>query len=244
MAYKSRCNYFLIPCCMFDFYSKFDTKLANKSRLNSYLDYLERIGSEFGFESLRDKLRIPSTKNVCFTGLNRNETADFDSIKDRIEAIMGKSNLPLEFKPRELVETRPKPIPNDLKEFAIRTVVESLVSGKHDTNNQVVKRYDGSDWNCGHSISLNEVAELFERDTLKQFSQECGGIKTLLRNHGRLFHVYDKKHVRLRILSDDMFKELNDDKKKQLRTKRCPFDQYHPDGCLLKNEDCYFFHEK
>ena len=252
MAYKSKCNYFLIPCCMFDFYSKFDSKLADKSRSDSYLDYLEKIGHQFEFETIRDKLRIPSTKNACFLGINKSESdVDLESINDRIESVMGRSNSSLEFKPRDLEKEQSrstrnctKNVPNDLKVFIVQTVVNKLVSHEEGSGpNRCIKKHDGTDWNCGRSISLNEVAALFDKDVLKKLKLECGGIKTLLRNHGRLFDVYDKENVRLRILNADMFKGLDEEKMKVLKTKRCSFDQYHPDGCILKNEDCYFYHE-
>lgn len=247
MAYKSRSNYFLIPCCMFDFYGKFDLKFGNKSRSDSYLDYLERISVTFGFETFRDKLRIPSTKNACFLGVNKLGDINTETINDRIETITGKTSS--EFRPRDLTAEQErsrrnctKNVPNDLKEFIIRSIVEKLLSNE-DNSNHFIKKHDGSEWNCGRSMTLNQAACLFDKDVLKQLKLECGGIKTLLRNHGRLFDVYDKEHVRLRIITSLQIKDLDDEKRKVLKTKRCPFDQYHSNGCLLKNEDCYFLHQ-
>lgn len=249
MAYKSRSNYFLIPCCMFDFYAKFDSKLTNKSRSETYLDYLGKIGEKFEFEMYRDKLRIPSTKNSCFIGIQTgNDRKYLDSISEQIEDIMGRSSSSLEFKARDLALEQArssrnctKNVPNDLKEFIVRAVVDSLVVND-DKSNEFVKKFDGSEWNCGRTISLNEVAGLFDQDVLKKLKLECGGIKTLLKNHGRLFEVYERDRVRLRRITLLVIKDLDEEKRKLLKTKRCPFDQYHPNGCLVDNESCYFLH--
>ena len=37
------------------------------------------------------------------------------------------------------------------------------------------------------SLSLSEVVELFEKETLLQLKSQCGGLQTLLRNHGHIF---------------------------------------------------------
>jgi len=42
---------------------------GGESRYDTYLDYLAKVGRLAGFEVHRDKMRIPSTRNVCFVGL-------------------------------------------------------------------------------------------------------------------------------------------------------------------------------
>lgn len=37
------------------------------------------------------------------------------------------------------------------------------------------------------SLPLEEVAALFDRATLEQLKEECGGVQTLLRNHHQVF---------------------------------------------------------
>lgn len=254
MAYKSRCNFFLIPCCMFDFYAKFESKLANKSRSESYLEYLHKISEKFEFETYRDKLRIPSTKNACFIGVAKQQQEESrinvdELVKERIEELTGRSNTSLEFKARDLtleqarsLRNCTKNVPNDLKEFIVRTVVNKLVENDEDKPNEFVKKYDSSEWNCGRTLTLNQVASLFDQDVMKKLKLECGGVKTLLRNHGRLFEVYDRDKVRLRRITALVINDLDEEKRKLLKTKWCPFDQYHPNGCLLDNENCYFLH--
>ena len=64
---QSPCHFVLIPCCLFDFEHKFEAakKCSGESRYDVYIDYLTHICSSFGFRVRRDKLRIPSTRNVC-----------------------------------------------------------------------------------------------------------------------------------------------------------------------------------
>ncbi|VEL26892.1 unnamed protein product [Protopolystoma xenopodis] len=73
------CNVFVIPCCPFSLYQKYDPSVvhwssmsnsinANGTRLKSrywaYLDYIENLYHECGYLTERDVLRIPSTKKV------------------------------------------------------------------------------------------------------------------------------------------------------------------------------------
>jgi SAM-dependent methyltransferase len=66
---KSDCNFMLIPCCLFDFYSKFEAKSNKQSRFDTYVDFLESVANECKYRVYKDKLRIPSTRNVCLIGL-------------------------------------------------------------------------------------------------------------------------------------------------------------------------------
>jgi tRNASer (uridine44-2'-O)-methyltransferase len=94
LAWRAKCSYLLIPCCMFDFNGKFGfvkKSGGETSRNEAYLVYMKRIGERFGFEMRRDKLRIPSTKNVVFLGINRevgqmNEDLD-EIVRQRINEL-------------------------------------------------------------------------------------------------------------------------------------------------------------
>src|ERR1700712_1897415 len=72
LVYRSsyRCNFFLLPCCAFDFNTKF-MKPGNESEYQSYFKYIRLICKTFGFTVEEDTLRIPSTKRHCFIGRHR-----------------------------------------------------------------------------------------------------------------------------------------------------------------------------
>ena len=65
-SYKSR--YFVLPCCLWDFNTRFTEKARGESQYTTYLSHVKRVGEVCGFEVKQDTLRIPSTKRVCVSG--------------------------------------------------------------------------------------------------------------------------------------------------------------------------------
>lgn len=272
-----RCNFLLIPCCLFDFHSKFEVKKKGESRYDTYLDYLEKIGRLAGFQMHRDKLRIPSTRNVCFIGIPSltalpllNEL-DVKMKEDILNRINGTEVAPVDFKARDLTLEQSKSSRNctkldkELKTFIVETVLNSLLQLESETKAadcEFLVRYDGGRWNAGRVMRIGEIAALFDKPTLVQLKQECGGIKTLLKNYHQLFMTFDQDKVKLKAWSSSKSKEIesqdNDgpatkakrvklEKKpdsvgSRLKTKQCLFDLMHPDGCLLREEECSFIH--
>ena len=68
LARQCQCDVFLLPCCFFDFSGKkFMANSHNDStQYEQYLCYIEELAETLDFDVKRDKLRIPSTKNICF----------------------------------------------------------------------------------------------------------------------------------------------------------------------------------
>ena len=64
-------NFFLMPCCAFEFDRKFIRKRSDLSQYAEYLIYIEGLITQCGFNIQKDKLRIPSTKRICFIGQQR-----------------------------------------------------------------------------------------------------------------------------------------------------------------------------
>ncbi|XP_013912979.1 PREDICTED: probable tRNA (uracil-O(2)-)-methyltransferase [Thamnophis sirtalis] len=69
------CRYFLLPCCFFDFYGKYNRRQSQKSQYREYLDFVTEVGTVCGFQVEEDCLRIPSTKRVCLIGMSRTSPA-------------------------------------------------------------------------------------------------------------------------------------------------------------------------
>lgn len=158
-------------------------------------------------------------------------------LKEKIEKLLNDS---YEFIPRDLELENKKSTRNctkniefDLKVFIIRTILNKLLEVKSNT----LVKHDGSEWNAGQVLSLNSIASLFDRETLTKLKQECGGIKTLIKNNHQLFETFNNDQVKIRVKQAD----LND--KKYLKTKQCLFELYHPNGCLLAESDCLFLHK-
>ncbi|KAM7366255.1 hypothetical protein PAMP_015709 [Pampus punctatissimus] len=65
------CRYFVLPCCFFDFYGKYQRRQCKKSQYKEYIDFITEISQVSGFNTEEDCLRIPSTKRVCLVGKSR-----------------------------------------------------------------------------------------------------------------------------------------------------------------------------
>uniref|UniRef100_A0A6A7FTM7 Probable tRNA (uracil-O(2)-)-methyltransferase n=1 Tax=Hirondellea gigas TaxID=1518452 RepID=A0A6A7FTM7_9CRUS len=70
------CNFWVLPCCAHDFTAKFLRRNSGVSQYSDYLNYVEDIGKVCGFQMDRDRLKIPSTKRVCFSGQTRTYTLE------------------------------------------------------------------------------------------------------------------------------------------------------------------------
>ena len=235
----SNCNIYLIPCCFFDFNGKYNFSMIkkNESRYDNYVSYLKNIFELSGFDVTKDKLRIPSTKNLCLIGIrNPEKVIDYE----KLDLLMSKDSS--SFKIRDFEEEKNKSsrnctknVDNDLKVYIVKTILDSILK----ESNEALEKYDKTVWNRGRKVNLNEIIKLFDKDILIKLKQECGGIKTLIKNHHQLFEVADKDYIQLRIIQNNNTK----DKLKFLKTKNCLFDLYHPNGCLLDSKECLFIHK-
>ncbi|XP_068164537.1 probable tRNA (uracil-O(2)-)-methyltransferase isoform X2 [Antennarius striatus] len=69
---SSSCRFFVLPCCFFDFYGKYQRRQSKKTQYKEYIDFIAEVGRACGFNTEDDCLRIPSTKRVCLVGKSRN----------------------------------------------------------------------------------------------------------------------------------------------------------------------------
>ncbi|XP_030635578.1 putative tRNA (uracil-O(2)-)-methyltransferase [Chanos chanos] len=65
------CRYFVLPCCFFDFYVKYQRRHCKKTQYREYIDFISEVSTACGFNTEEDCLRIPSTKRVCLIGSSR-----------------------------------------------------------------------------------------------------------------------------------------------------------------------------
>jgi len=55
---------------------RFIRRVSNASQYGDYIQYVQEVGETCGFTLLKDRLRIASTKRICFLATNRNYTRD------------------------------------------------------------------------------------------------------------------------------------------------------------------------
>ncbi|XP_045785328.1 probable tRNA (uracil-O(2)-)-methyltransferase [Maniola jurtina] len=250
MSYK--CNFFLLPCCAYNFDgTKYQRHNSSKSQYMEYLEYIQKLCEEFGFETKIDRLKIPSTKRICLISRKRIYREDeydkyCDIIQDMVNEQIGLSN-------RDAIN-------NELKDFRTRDTVEKVRNCtqvdkgvtesiiKCITNYLLEECNLEVDWSRGKSAQINELVELIPSDMLKALKSECGGLQTLLRNNHQIFEVH-KGCVQLRFPRTINEVKGNINSKKngvdiKMQVKKCWFFDNHPQGCPLDRSVCSFLHEQ
>eukprot|EP00112_Aurelia_sp_Birch-Aquarium-sp1_P024189 Seg752.11 transcript_id=Seg752.11/GoldUCD/mRNA.D3Y31 product="tRNA uracil-O 2-methyltransferase" protein_id=Seg752.11/GoldUCD/D3Y31 len=160
------------------------------------------------------------------------------------------------FLPREAKDTvrNCTQINKDVKNSIIEKVTTALLKSEQryeeNHNSFTSKGRRCSNWNCGGSLPLAEVTSLLTKGTLQELKSQCGGLQTLLRNHGHIFKVV-KGEVILRNYKNPE-DHINRRSKKggrtkpksNYKTKLCWFHFNHPDGCILSDKECQFAHNE
>ena len=251
-SFKSNAKLFLLPCCPFKFYGKFDRK-EDKSVYREFLDYVKDVGEKVGIVMEEDKLRIPSTKRICFIGRKSNGLA-----KNQAEENMAKMlEIGHKFSARsseEKVRNCTSLSKDQVIDPVIKLVVDHLLKCDEkwpeeseakvlvDTNNIAVR-----EWNAGGKIPLHDLVKIVPGHLLSAMKNECGGLQTLLRNNNHLF-VVERGCVRLRCpiydtaSSGKRKRSSNNLSGKRIKTKMCWFYENHPQSCPVKSELCDWAH--
>ena len=261
-------KFFVLPCCPFTFTGKFVKKNAKVSQYRDYLDYVRGVGSACGFEMEEDRLRIPSTKRICFVGRSRikhgaDQETQMQTILDMIPA---EENSDENSEKRQKMDNKfvPRPaeikvrnctrIEQSVKEEILDIVLKRLLERRNHLNEdmgpfQVHIKEVQLGWNCGDTVPLSELASLVSKELLARLKSECGGIQTLLRNHNFMFVVIGGL-VRLRCHATDSSEKGRKRKGSssssqsgaRAKTKLCWFHGSHPDGCSVSAESCSWAH--
>lgn len=166
-------------------------------------------------------------------------------LKTKLDNMFTNSSQQNDFKPRDLELENKKSTRNctknvefELKTRIVKTVLGKLLNEDNPNESQWIQRYDGSKWNSGQIVELTIIASLFDQQTLNKLKQECGGIKTLLKNYHQLFEIVDKDKVKIKI-----YTQIKQSVNKHLKTKECMFEIFHPNGCLQSESECSFIHK-
>ncbi|XP_048799665.1 probable tRNA (uracil-O(2)-)-methyltransferase isoform X2 [Lagopus muta] len=153
------------------------------------------------------------------------------------------------FQPREKIEQTRNcaALPRDFVDGVVLNVANLLLNAVPAGSRSNTRGGNNNTWNQGESLSLKEVAEHLNKETLKRLKSEYGGLQTLLKNNHQVFEVLDGRvHIR------DWRKEKPSRKTKPevkrclsaeaFKTRLCWFFIHHPDGCSLPSESCPYAH--
>lgn len=122
-------RFWVLPCCPFSFWGKFQREKFNKSNLSRYAEYLRfvaHVGQTCGYQVDEDRMRIPSTRRTCFVGrCSQQSQPEWDKIqaaKSALVAAAGSgSRENAQFQPRAAVE----PVRNCTR--VDRTILDQIV---------------------------------------------------------------------------------------------------------------------
>lgn len=130
-------NYFVLPCCFYDFTKKFDCGIGTTvSRYRTYLDFIVKIGEDCGFCVEEDTLKIPSTKRICSLGRKRTyNIGEYIDIDNKLQLVCSVDfdSDDNSFTPRE-VDNDPKnctQIDPHVKEKMVDILIKHLLEKKY-----------------------------------------------------------------------------------------------------------------
>ncbi|XP_065454592.1 probable tRNA (uracil-O(2)-)-methyltransferase [Chrysemys picta bellii] len=153
------------------------------------------------------------------------------------------------FQPREKVEQvrNCAALPRDFVDVVVLTVASLLLNATQEKPWEHTLDVHLNTWNKGESLSLREVAEHLDKETLKRLKNEYGGLQTLLRNNHQVFEVLNGR-VHIRDWREEKpSKRTKPEVKRRFsaeafKTRLCWFFIHHPDGCSLTSESCPYAH--
>ncbi|CAD5110919.1 unnamed protein product [Dimorphilus gyrociliatus] len=240
IASRSKCSFFLLPCCAFDFFSRFQRKgRERESVYEEYTKYLINLSTASGFEAKVDVLRIPSTKRTCLIG-RKCTSMDYSAISVKIDNFIEsrrKLSNEKEFTARKEVK---RPIlEKETKESIAMTIFNKLLEIEPAN---YVDFPSKQNWICGGELDLKDCASLFDTDQLNKLKSQGGGLASVLKGFTQIFSIIKGK-VRLKLPTNCNHNEDKRKRKKvEIKKKLCWFHCHHPNNCPLKTEDCPYAH--
>ncbi|XP_056658348.1 probable tRNA (uracil-O(2)-)-methyltransferase isoform X1 [Monodelphis domestica] len=153
------------------------------------------------------------------------------------------------FQPRDKIEQvrNCASLPRDFIDHIVLKVANLLLNGKQQNPRKDPCGGSSKTWNRGGSLSLAEVANQLDRETLQRLKRECGGLQTLLKNNHQVFEVVNGR-VYIRDWREEKAAKKNHPEAKRrlsseaFKTRLCWFFIHHPDGCSLTSETCSYAH--
>ncbi|PIC41821.1 hypothetical protein B9Z55_009109 [Caenorhabditis nigoni] len=240
MAAKLNCNFFLIPCCPYNFFGKYLNNGSHfgpkrmTSQYESFFEWTVSVAERLGFDTKMDRLAIPSTKRLCIIGRVPEKGLCPDLVQTIEHMTQGQKFVA---RPREIRNNNCMHISVTDRERIAKKLFDFILNYSDDVR-------DG--WRCGGEVPLAQLAGQLTDDDKKLMKDQDGGLQTFLRNHHQIFHVFQAT-ARLRDFRQPVIsRRQQTNPKKQEATNRpkqpCWMSLNHPDGCPLGPESCRYLH--
>jgi len=257
---SERCSFFVLPCCRHDFSARYRRQDTSASLNTDYLRYVHRVGTVCGYVTERDRLKIPSTKRICFVGSRKLHPhkersqliREIQSFIDERIKLYEKPSVATDGIVSEdadsvakdddgqkrcledmwVADFMPRP---KLQKTRNCTQLDAHVREDLVKNISLVildNQDEGSlDW--AHAVPIANIAAALGREKLSAIKAENGGLSTLLKNHRHVFQLL-KGSVMLRKPGTT----ATEDK----RGRPCWFFSNHPQGCPNPTDMCMYNH--
>ncbi|KAF7638089.1 hypothetical protein Mgra_00002541 [Meloidogyne graminicola] len=230
LAARLGCNFFLLPCCPYNFFSKFSKKTPsaqqkieglNYGLQDQFYNYLENICVRLGFKLIKDRLRIPSRKNQCFIGI-----IPENGLVPNLEQVINELLFAAKVNKTSFV---PRPSKEEVRNCSRLPIDARIELTKRIVDYLMIKSPQNiNGWRCSGPIHLSQLSKdvLTENDR-NMLSEQDKGIQTFLRGQHQTFLV-NNGNVSIRkwplVNCDFAAKTLN------IRKSDCWFFKFHPDG--------------
>ncbi|XP_011176464.2 probable tRNA (uracil-O(2)-)-methyltransferase [Zeugodacus cucurbitae] len=242
-------RFFLLPCCAYEFSgAKFQRRNTGISIYQDFYAYLNVISQNCGFITLKDRLKIPSTKRLALIGIDRSYASNLNEKQiqhianfveeERIKYGNNISLLDIKLRdPHEKVRNCTQ-INKKIIDALILKIFHQLLSPANNTiktNNNKIGR-----WQSGVRLPMRDIAHNLSKSDLQSIKAECGGIKTLLRNKHEIFEFHSGDLIGIR--RPKAYAPHTQYNRQTIKKRPCFFHVHHPDGCPLSAEVCTFIH--
>jgi len=183
------CNFFILPCCPYDFYGKF--RRSGNEPFDSdwpYLDHIVNISRNLGFNVRVDNLKIPSQKKTCVIGtvpedgqLLVDKNKYWEMVMDQMLTPSLKANGCRGFTVRPKVDQSRNVtnLPRDTRDIINEAVVKVLLD--HDSEGCLIA----------------DLADELPIDIIKELKRQNGGLQTFIKIN-KAGYILEKGKVRLR----------------------------------------------
>lgn len=239
-------GFFILPCCPYDFFKKYqrygNLPGSSTSTYHNYIEYVCKIGDDFGYRPGLDKLRIPSTKNICVVGVDCKDKFEPGVLSRRVEDLLeqlkrGDAGTSIaRFVPRSVESAYEAPKVDKTVSTSIVNKIFSLLL--RDWNEEW-----NVDWYAGEKISFHQILDNLTTDEKMKLKGAGNGLRTLVKSNKHLF-VVDHNFVSLRKPSEHDLQNVSKSSRDKIKTCTCYFYANHPQGCPLPSELCTYKHEK
>lgn len=246
-SYQMR--YFLLPCCAYEFSgAKFQRRNTGKSIYQDFYSYLNIVSQNCGFITLKDRLKIPSTKRLALVGIERSYESNINEkqlqhIVNFVEEERTKYGNYISVVDIKLREPHEKvrnctQINKTVIDVLILKIFHQLLSPANNTIK--TSNAESAGWWSGVRLHMRDIAHNLAKSDLQSIKAECGGIKTLLRNKHEIFEFHRGDFIGIRKPKANVSHIQGN--RQTIKKRSCFFHMHHPDGCPLSAEVCTFIH--